>query len=636
MPRAILGAVPTHPVLDPFQRLVSAFEAALMSRTPCFLTACAHARSVAAFAQVATFMPRTGVDALLSEHDALARACILRDGMRARHAGSRLACLAAELAMLNVSPLPPLEWHVFQSERFNSLRAHLGAVTKRTRLWDAAPFAVWAMMEDLAYRTSAAKRVVTARGAGMGVGVGAHSGKGANVATTVQAKFAVGALPVGNGKASPIYVCYTRPAHGACVHISVHGMTKRVSADEAAPYIHVGTIVVQPHAVTERVHFMAVLGDTLGATRGSLSASGAAGTPRASVASGAAGTPRASVASGVIPDLVAADMGVTVRWREKPMLCSSLKGECRRATFKNMEEVFEEARAIAQVEVLRMQIKCSCPAGNLNIVKWVESDMILCACAGGLAAAATRHDRTLRLANVPPFCPLTGLGGRLDAAWWAWNHATTVSHLPRASVHSLMMRAASDFWVATKSVRWNPSECRARLADAQPWTAMQQAVAAAVCSPLPHIPARIPSSRTHARCTEWVLHYGAATEPGIVQSPKYWECVFCAQRFDATSKPASTEALWQAFLKFVRDKPRAAIQDDTANDGAASNDGAPNDAVDDTANDGAASNDGAAPNDAVDDTANDGTASNDGAADDADMALATFEEVAANVVTPST
>ena len=91
------------------------------------------------------------------------------------------------------------------------------------------------------------------------------------------------------------------------------------------------------------------------------------------------------------------------------------------------EPLFLEAVAFAQGEVARMELSCECFASHPAIVNamCVDDEMPKCACAGGLASAATRHELTLQIAGADkPVCPMSGLRSNLESDWWGW-HCTT-------------------------------------------------------------------------------------------------------------------------------------------------------------------------------------------------------------------
>lgn len=254
-------------------------------------------------------------------------------------------------------------------------------------------------------------------------------------------------------------------------------------------------------------------------------------------------------------EVLAETKAAAARWRETPALAADA-------------DVFAEARAIAQAEVLRMQLPCTCIAEKAVVMQWVERDMVRCACAGGLAAAATRHERTLRDAGVAVHCPLTGFEGGLDAAWWGWSAAASSSKAsPRAGVHgdktlptlhALLLQLACRFWVSphAHAVRWQPVHCPARGARGTPWTDAQLALARSVGScVLPHVPARIPTARMDDRAAEWGWHYPACSgddTDGGTTRPDHWLCVYCAERMPAAAHPLTPAELWDAFVAFAK------------------------------------------------------------------------------------
>jgi hypothetical protein len=234
---------------------------------------------------------------------------------------------------------------------------------------------------------------------------------------------------------------------------------------------------------------------------------------------------------------------------------------------KGEGDTFAEALALAQAEVARMELDCQCFAGHPAVVQWmsVDNEMPQCACAGGLASAATRHALTLNAAgaSVHGCCPLSGLGAHLEADWWGWKcepytsrqatidivgavpvsscyndsvpqQALAIQMSCRPLLRATLSRATAWFWQTRKTITDDDDAiCKERSTEDAKLSLLYATEKPS--SPLPHIPFAGSDSRV--------------------------SCICCLKKVLSSSQLSKT-VVWTEFRKFVSQQADDATKDE--------------------------------------------------------------------------
>ena len=185
--------------------------------------------------------------------------------------------------------------------------------------------------------------------------------------------------------------------------------------------------------------------------------------------------------------------------------------------------VFADAQAMAQAEVLRLEMGCTCGAADPRVAMWVAPPYVpACSCVGGLLAAATRHAGVL---GAGASCPLTRKPGGLAREWVSWPkpmqwlpprlvkrlaESTEAPELKQQRAVTATLERASALRRAVErhvrvavvkklSTRACPARAKARIGDGAAVAALFGARRGAPCVPV-HPTALIDATRTTLCC----------------------------------------------------------------------------------------------------------------------------------------